>query len=96
MLYIFENICRTTAKEKSRRLADTFSCAHTRRLLRNQSRRVFLKREISLMQGIWRLKEVVAMKLKTCPQKPIVIDLLKKSCLVERDILPISMNTHII
>lgn len=57
MLYIFENICRMTAKEKSRRLADTFSCAHTWRLLRNQSRRVFLKREISLMQGIWRLKE---------------------------------------
>jgi len=25
-----------------------------------------------------------------------VIDLLKKSCLVERDFLPMSMNTHII
>ena len=36
------------------------------------------------------------MKLKTYQKKPPVIDLLKKSCLVERDILPMSMNTHII
>ena len=56
----------------------------------------FQKREISLMQGIWRLKEVAAMNLKIYQKKPPVIDLLKKSCLVERDILPMSMNIHII
>ena len=48
------------------------------------------------MQGIWRTKEVAAMNLKIYQEKPPVIDLLKKSCLVERDILPMSMNIHII
>ena len=94
--YTFKNICRTTAKEKSRRSVDTFSCVHTWRLLRNQSRCFFLKREISLMQQIWRLEEVAAMKHKSYHKKPPVIDLLKKSCLVKRDILPTNMNTHII
>ncbi len=37
-----------------------------------------------------------AMNLKTYQKKPSVIDWLKKSCLMERDILPMNMNTHII
>ncbi len=36
------------------------------------------------------------MKCKLYQQNSSVIDLLKKSCLVERDFLPMSMNIHII
>ncbi len=36
------------------------------------------------------------MKHKSYHKKPPVIDLLKKSFLVKRDILPMDMNTHII
>ncbi len=36
------------------------------------------------------------MKHKQYRQNPSVIDLLKKSCLLKRDVLPMSMNTHII
>lgn len=36
------------------------------------------------------------MKHKSYHKKPLVIDLLKKFCLVKRDILPMDMNTHII